>query len=91
MIYDYLKEQLKPLEDRPDEYLKALRKADEEVDKLFQEFGRRWTYCCGCKRQVKRAEAYEEIVDAEEVFSHKSIKRTVLKCGTCHSIWKFLD
>ena len=91
MIYDYLKEQLKPLEEFPETYRNMLRIADLEVDKLHEEFDRKWTHCCGCKGYVKRADAYEEIVDSKEAFSHKSIKRTVLKCGKCHSIWKFLD
>jgi hypothetical protein len=87
MIYDYLKEQLKPLEDRPDEYLKALRKADEEVDRLHQEFGRKWTHCCGCKGYVKRAEAYEAL----EPSNYSDSIRRVLRCGTCNSVWKVLE
>lgn len=87
MIYDYLKEQLKPLEEFPETYRNMLRIADLEVDKLHEEFDRKWTHCCGCKGYVKRAEAYEAL----EPSTYSGNIRRVLKCGTCNSIWKILD
>lgn len=86
MIYDYLKEQLKPLEDFPETYRQMLRVADLEVDKLYEEFDRKWTYCVGCKGYVKRAEAYEAL----EPSTYSDNIRSVLRCGTCNSIWKVL-
>lgn len=77
---------------KPEEYranINALRKAADDME---AEFNRVWTYCPGCMRSrgsgySKAAEGYEGVTDRNEF----SPPRPVLRCGTCHSIWKFLD
>ena len=86
MIYSYIKQQLEPLENNPEEYFQALNTMDAEIQLLRDRYTKVWTYCCGCKGYVKRAEAYEK-----SEFVVNGAWRTTLRCGTCHSIWKFLD
>lgn len=80
MIYEYLKNKLNA--DNPEEYLEALRKCEDEIRQLRNEFGNTWTYCCGCKDYAKVDEAYDGWTDNG---------RPVMRCGKCGSIWRFLD
>jgi hypothetical protein len=82
MIYSYLKEELDFMKYNPDETIKKLNEAKCDVERLFKEFDYIWSYCHGCRGYVKRAEAYEGYTDNN---------RPVLRCGSCNSIWKFLD
>ena len=86
MIYDYLKAQLKPYENNPEMMNKMLRQAHLEIDALDKEFAKVYTYCCGCRTFARVAEAYEGMTDYGP-----PPERPVLRCGACHSIWKFLD
>lgn len=80
MIYSYIKEKLDV--NNPAECFRLLREAERDVDRLRTEINNMWTYCCGCRSYAKVAEAYEGYTDNN---------RPVLRCGTCGSIWKFLD
>lgn len=77
---------------KPEEYWAKVQTLKREIDKLEIEFGKVWTYCPGCMRSrgtgyARIAESYEGVTDRNEF----SPPRPVLRCGTCHSIWKFLD
>ncbi len=85
MVYSYIKEKLDM--NNPEEYSRLIREAECDVDRLYDEFHRTWTYCCGCRGYSKVAEAYESTSAIEDF----GVLRNVLRCGTCHSIWKFLD
>lgn len=85
MIYSYLKEKLDI--NNPEEYARLLREAEQGLDRMRAEFGNTWTYCCGCRGYAKVAEAYESTTCVEDY----GRLRDVLRCGNCHSIWKFLD
>ena len=76
---------------KPEEYWAKIKSLEAEVNKLKAEFGKVWTYCPGCMRSrgvgySKVAEAYEGTTDPIN-----GDPRPVLRCGSCHSIWKFLD
>lgn len=76
---------------KPEEYWAKIKALKREVDALEVEFDNVWTYCPGCMRSrgrgyAKVAEAYESTTDPD-----KGPPRPVLRCGACHSIWKFLD
>lgn len=72
---------------KPEEYLAKLRALEKEVDNLGAEFNKIWTWCPGCRGYSKVAEAYE---GTSNVANGRPVKR-VLRCGTCHSIWKIYD
>lgn len=92
MIYSYIKQQLEPFENNPKEYFQALNTMDAEIQLLRDRYNKVWTYCCGCKGYVKLAEAYEGTQDCSVGgFRGYQTSRPVLRCGICHSIWKFLD
>lgn len=85
MIYSYLKEKLDI--NNPEECRRLLREVERDVDRLREEVNNVWTYCCGCRGYVKVTEAYEGTTGGEGY----GRLRNVLRCGKCHSIWKFLD
>lgn len=87
MIYSYIKHQLEPLENNPEEYFQALNTMDAEIQLLRDRYTKVWTYCCGCKGYVKLAEAYEAL----EPSNYSDSIRRVLRCGTCNSVWKVLE
>ena len=86
MIYNYIKQQLSPLEDKPADYFNALNQMQSEIELLRNRYCKTWTYCTGCRGYAKVAEAYEGLTDVK-----LGTQRPVLRCGTCNSIWKFLD
>ena len=86
MIYSYIKQQLSPLENKPADYFNALNQMESEIQLLRNRYAKTWTYCCGCKGYSKLSEAYEDYL-----LDGAGNQRVALKCGTCHSIWKFLD
>lgn len=80
MIYEYLKSKLNY--DKPEECLQTLDECEKDLKRLRRELGGAWTYCCGCKSYVRLDEAVEGWTDTG---------RPVKRCGSCASIWKFLD
>lgn len=85
MVYSYIKERFDF--NNPDECFRVLLEAERDVERLKKELGNTWTYCCGCRGYAKVAEAYESTTCVEDY----GRLRNVLRCGSCHSIWKFLD
>lgn len=76
---------------KPEEYRANINALKKEVDDMEAEFNKVWTYCPGCMRSrgsgyARVAEAYEGTTDPAN-----GDPRPVLRCGSCHSIWKFLD
>lgn len=86
MIYSYIKQQLEPLENNPEEYFQALNTMDAEIQLLRDRYTKVWTYCCGCRGYVKRVEAYEAL----EPSNYSDDIRRVLRCGTCNTTWKVI-
>ena len=84
MVYSYVKDKLDI--SNPEEYQRLWREAQRDIDRLDEEFCKVWTWCCGCKGYAKIGEAYKGMTD----FGPPP-ERPVLRCGKCHSIWKFLD
>jgi hypothetical protein len=80
MIYEYLKKKLNYR--NPNKCFETLRSAEADIAILRKEIESSWTYCCGCRDYVMRADAYEGYTDNN---------RPVLRCGRCDSIWRFLD
>ena len=80
MIYEYLKTKLN--EDNPEEYLNAIDQCEKDLKRLRRELDGVWTYCGGCKSYVGFDEAIEGWSDTG---------RPVMRCGSCGSIWKYLD
>ena len=80
----YMQNKLGLLRNDPDGYIEALNKAEFELSELRKEFDKIWTYCAGCKKYVKVEDAYEDIIELEDV------KRKTLRCGVCNTIWKFV-
>lgn len=85
MIYSYMKDKLDI--NNPEEYMRLLRETERDVDRLRTEFNSAWTYCVGCRGYAKVAEAYESTSAIQDY----GRLRNVLRCGECHSIWRFLD
>lgn len=76
---------------KPDEYWAKVKELEKEVTELKAEFGKMWTYCPGCMKS--RGVVYSKVAEAYECTTDLNCfpPRPVLRCGTCHSIWKFLD
>lgn len=71
----------------PEEYIAKLKILEKEVEELSAAFGEVWTYCPGCMQS--RGIRYAPV---KEAYTEKTENgRTVLRCGKCHSILKFLD
>ena len=67
--------------DNPQCIVDVIKDVRGYLNALEHEFSTRYTYCCGCRDFTKLSLRYEENLEG----------RTVLRCGVCHSIHKFLD
>jgi ribonuclease HI len=79
MIKKFIEEQLNI--DNPTKYIYKLTVCRNELNDLITKFEREWTWCAGCQGYEKNETAKMIVEDG----------RTILRCGKCNSVLKFLD
>ena len=67
------------LED-PEQCRKMLRQYEEYVDKVWEEFGKRWTWCGGCHKTVR----FDQRTTSEELVGDKM--KLVTRCPVCGNL-----
>lgn len=72
------------LED-PEECRKMLRQYEQYIDKVWDEFGKRWTYCGGCHKTVR----FDQRTTKEEQVGDKL--KLVTRCLVCGCPWFIKD